>query len=206
MRNLILGVAISLIAVAWPSAKEAPDVAGAWKLNKQLSSATNGYGSGGEGHEGGRRPGGGGGRGGGGRGGGGRGGGMPGMLGGMGQPKDSDLRKMEVVRSRMREISERLIIVHDGNSVSITDGNGRHMSLKADGKKQQQVTGDGEFKTRTHFEGWKLIVEEDFGGPKVLTTYTPTLEGGEIKRLEVVVRMERDGKEQMGGPAPLNII
>jgi hypothetical protein len=30
-----------------------------------------------------------------------------------------------------------LIIVHDGNAVSITDGTGRHMSYKADGKKQQ---------------------------------------------------------------------
>jgi hypothetical protein len=201
MRNLVLGVAISLVVTALPSARAASlDVAGAWKLNKELSTGL-GYGHGEGRGAGGRRPGGGG-RGGGGRGGG-RAGGMGGMLGGMGQHPDADMRKMEVARSRMTEISERLIIVHDGNSVSITDANGRRMSFKADGKKQQQVTGDGEFKTKTHFEGWKLFVEEDFGGPKVMTTYTPTLEGGEIRRLEVVVTMERDGKEQVGGPPPL---
>ena len=202
MRNLILGLAISLIVPALPSAQNtALDVAGAWKLNKELSTATS------YGHEegGGRRPGGAGGgygRGGGGRGGG-RGGGVGGMFGGMGggtgQPKDSDIRKMEAVRSRMTEISERLVIVHDGNTVSITDANGRRMSYHADGKKQQQVTGDGEFKTITKFDGWKLIVEEDFGGPKVTTTYTPTLEGGEIRRLEVVVKAEGGGGGMGGG-------
>ena len=188
MRKFILGLAISLVVPALPSARQALDVAGAWKLNKELSTATNSYGGGGE-----RRPGGGGG----GRGGGGRGGyGGRGGFGGGGSangPKPSEVLKMEAVRSRMTEISERLIIVHDGNSVSITDANGRRMSYHADGKKQQQVTGDGEFKTITKFDGWKLIVEEDFGGPKVTTTYTPTLEGGEIRRLEVVVKADMGG-------------
>jgi hypothetical protein len=96
----------------------------------------------------------------------------------------------------MTEIPDRLIITRDGDSVTITDGDGRSARLKADGKKQDRVTGDGEFTSKTHFDGVRLVVEEDFDGPKVTTTYAPVLEGGEILRLEVTVKV--DGMR--GGP------
>jgi len=85
--------------------------------------------------------------------------------------------------------------------VTITDGFGRSWTLNSDGKKQERVTGEGEFSSKTHFEGAKLIVEDDFKGPKVITTFEPTLEGGEISRLIVtltVENMQRGGGR--GGP------
>ena len=112
------------------------------------------------------------------------------------------MHQMEVLRRRLTEISERLVIVHDGTNVSITNENGLHISYKTDGKKQQQVTGDGEFKTKSHFDGLKLIVEEDFGGPKITTTYTPVLDGGEIRRLEVALAIEGGRPPGMGGGGP----
>ena len=112
------------------------------------------------------------------------------------------MHQMEVLRRRLTEISERLIVVHDGNNVSITNENGLHIAYKADGKKQQQVTGDGEFKTKSHFDGAKLVVEEDFGGPKVTTTYTPVLDGGEIRRLEVTLAIEGGPLAGMRGGGP----
>jgi hypothetical protein len=48
-------------------------------------------------------------------------------------------------------------------------------------------------------------VEEDFGGPKLTTTYTPILEGGEIARLEVTLKTDnmpgagRERLESRGG-------
>ena len=135
--------------------------------------------------------------GGGGRGGFGGGIGRPGGLGGgMGRPSEDDMRKMEVVRRRLTEVPERLIVVREPESVSITDGNGRRMNYKTNGKKQDQLTGDGEFTTKTHFEGARLIVEEDFGGRRITTTYTPTLES-ETPRLEVTVKIE--GGRGLGG-------
>jgi hypothetical protein len=167
------------------------EVAGAWVLNRELTTIPQ-PGEIGRG-QGGRREGGGGGfggPGGGGRGGFGGGLGRPGGIGGgMGRPSDDDMRKMEVVRRRLTEVPERLIIVHEAESVSITDGNGRRMNYKTNGKKQDQLTGDGEFTTRTHFEGTRLVVEEDFGGRKITTTYTPTMES-ETLRLEVTVKPE----------------
>jgi hypothetical protein len=111
------------------------------------------------------------------------------MGGGMGRPSDEDLRKMEVIRRHLTDIPARLIVVREPQSVSITDANGKRMSYKADGKKQDQFTGDGEFTSRTRFDGDRLVVEEDFGGRKITTTYTPILDG-EKARLEVIVKPE----------------
>jgi hypothetical protein len=84
----------------------------------------------------------------------------------------------------------RLLITRSGDNVTIVDELGRSYTLKADGKKQERVTGDGEFTSKTRFEAATLVVEEDFGGPKLITTYTPVLEGGELLRLEVVLKAE----------------
>jgi hypothetical protein len=86
------------------------------------------------------------------------------------------------------------------------------MTLKADGKKQERVTGDGEFTSKTRFDGTKLVIEDDFGGPKLTTTYTPILEGGEILRLQVTLKPDNlpgAGRERLanrggqGGPTTI---
>ena len=84
------------------------------------------------------------------------------------------MRQAQVIRRRLSEIPLRLIISRNGDSVTIVDEIGRSQTLKADGKKQDRLTGDGEFTSKARFEGAKLVVEEDFGGPKLITTFTPT--------------------------------
>jgi hypothetical protein len=84
-----------------------------------------------------------------------------------------------------------LVITTTENEVTTTDGLGRSYSLNSDGKKQERVTGDGEFTSRTRFDGPSLVVLDDLGGPQVTTTYTPTVEGGEIKRLTVTIKADR---------------
>jgi hypothetical protein len=197
LMRLILIVSASVMLAA-PMGASGVDVTGAWKLNRELSTPqTRAADRDDDGRGGAARPGGkggGGGRVGGGGGRGGAGGGIGGFggrgMGGGSAPKEEELRKVEAVRRRMSEVPERLIITRNGDAVTITDDFGRSYTLKADGKKQERVTGDGEFKSKTRFEAAQLIVEEDFGGPKVTTTYTPTLEGGEIRRLEVSLKAE----------------
>src|SRR5262245_18856678 len=173
-----------------------PDIAGAWVLNRDLTvvpqrgdrERPGGEQRGGGGHGGGR----------GGLGGGfGHGGGMGGGAAG---PSDEQIRKMQVVRRHLTEVPDRLIVVRDPKSVSITDGNGLRMNYKVDGKKQDQFTGDGEFTTKSRFDGDRLVVEEDFGGRKVTVTYTPVLDGDKA-RLEVTVKAE-GGREGGGRGGP----
>jgi len=185
-------IAALLVALLFQSGSSAAEltVIGAWTLNRELTTMPD---------RGERQPpdgrGGGQGRGGrvGGRGGGvgGRGGGFggPGGFGG-GAPSEADQHRMEAVRARLSEIPDRLIITRTPTSVTIVDGFGRTATLKTDGKKQPRLTGEGEFSSKTHFDGAKLIVEDDFDGPKVTTTYEPILEGGEINRLVVTITIE----------------
>ena len=192
MRRLVL--LASVIALSLTSLSRAAEltVTGAWTLNRDLTTVPDER----EARrlpESGRRGGGGGGVGGRGGGGGtpgGRGGiGGRGGLGGFGgnAPNEDEVHKAQVIRRRMTEIPLRLIISRNGESVTIMDEIGRSQTLKADGKKQERVTGDGEFTSKTRFDGAKLVIEEDFGGPKLTTTYTPILFGGEIPRLEVTL-------------------
>lgn len=194
MRSLVL--LLSVVALSFPAVPKAAEltVIGAWTLNKDLTSMPDGDA---------RRPAEGTRRGGpGGRGGGGRGGGIGGRsgFGGGNGPNEDEMHKVEVIRRRFTEMPLRLVITRNGDSVTIVDEIGRSQSLKADGKKQARVTGDGEFTSKTRFDGAKLVVEEDFGGPKLTTTYTPVLEGGEIARLEVTLQtdnMPGAGRERL---------
>jgi len=110
-------------------------------------------------------------------------------------PSDAELHKREAVRERLTTIPDRLIITRTATTVTIADGLGRTATLKTDGKKQPRVTGEGEFTSKAHFDGEKLVVEDDFGGPKVTTTFEPTLERGELARLIVTVSLD----SQQGG-------
>jgi hypothetical protein len=177
MRRLVpLTIVLALTLTVMPHAAELT-IAGPWTLNKDLSTIQ-------DERETPRAP----------RGGGGRTAGLGGrgsLLGlGGNSPADDEMHKAQVIRRRMSEVPLRLIISRDGNSVTIVDEIGRSQTLKADGKKQDRLTGDGEFTSKARFEGAKLVVEEDFGGPKLITTFTPLLEGGELPRLEVTLNAE----------------
>lgn len=193
----IVALAASLAAPSLYGAAQ-PDIAGAWTLNRDLSTLpTSTADNDRRPPEGGR--GGYGGPGGGGRGGFGGGFGRPGGTGGgMNRPNEEAMRRTEAFRRHVSEVAERLIIVKDGSSVSVTDGNGRRMNYKTDGKKQDQLTGDGEFTTKSHVEGAALTVEEDFDGRKAVWTYTAILDGDK-PRLEVVVKPEREPRDFQGG-------
>lgn len=183
-------IAALLVAVLFQAGSSAAEltVVGAWTLNRELTTTPDrderqppegrrgGQGRGGRGGIGGV---------------GGRGGGFggPGGFGG-GAPSEADIHRMEAVRARLTEIPDRLIITKTAASVTIADGFGRTATLKTDGKKQPRLTGEGEFTSKTHFDGVKLIVEDDFDGPKVTTTYEPMLDGGEINRLAVTIKVD----------------
>lgn len=178
-------------------------IVGAWTLNKDLTPMPDGPPRRPEGGGERRRPeGGGGGRGG--YGGGGRGGGF-GRGGGGKEPDELEMHKMQAVRDRLTDIPERLTITRTETSVTIADALGRTATLKTDNKKQPRLTGEGEFTSKAHYEGAKLIVEDDFSGPKVITTYEPLLDRGEIRQLKVTVSVEnmpRGGGRGPGGPPP----
>jgi hypothetical protein len=183
-------IAALLVALLFQSGSFAAEltVVGAWTLNRGLTTMPDrDERQPPEGRGGGQRRGGRGGIGGvGGRGG---GFGGPGGFGG-GAPSEADTHRMEAVRARLSEIPDRLIITKTPTSVTIVDGFGRTATLKIDGKKQPRLTGEGEFSSKTHFDGVKLIVEDDFDGPKVTTTYEPILDGGEINRLVVTITVD----------------
>ena len=186
MRHLfIASLAVLLMSQSGRAAELS--IVGAWVLNKDLTPMPDGAQRrpDEEGHRGPR-----------GGGGGGRGGfSVPGMSGGSHEPSDAQIHKMEAIRDRLSEIPERLTITRGDNSVTIADAFGRTATLKTDGKKQPRLTGEGEFNSKTHFDGAKLVVEDDFNGPKVMTTYEPILDRGEIRQLKVTVHVDN-----MGGP------
>jgi hypothetical protein len=116
--------------------------------------------------------------------------GFPGMGGGGGQPDEADLHRMDVLRRRLSEAPETLTIGRAGIVIEMADSDGRAFTLKADGKKQDRLSGDGEFKSRTRLNGSALVVEDDFGdGAKATTTYTTMLYGDE-RLLEIEVKVE----------------
>lgn len=153
-------------------------IAGGWRYNPELSTPLPPVPPGGErqrgGPGGGRPPGGGGG---------GRGGGMPGM--GRGGPSDDEMRRLRVIRWRVTEPPASLVIVRDGLKVIVTDGDGRTVAYLADGRKEDRLTGDGEFSSRAKFEGAVLVIDEDFGGGVKLTTRVAPMVSENRRRLEV---------------------
>jgi DNA-binding winged helix-turn-helix (wHTH) protein len=183
-----VALAFALTALASPSlaAQEATTVQGDWLLNRELSPPPQRVDDEDVRRPEGRRPQGGGGVTGGGRPVGGLGGGRQ---EGWPKPSDKERRRTEAVRSRMQEAPERLVISIDGTRVQIIDALGRATNLVADGKKQERVTGDGEFKSITKLDRGKLVVEEDFGGPKVTTTYERLQPDG-TTRLQVTLQVD----------------
>lgn len=115
--------------------------------------------------------------------------GFPGMGGG-GQPNQDDQHRLDILRRRLSEAPETITISRNGVTLEFADSDGRSFTLKADGKKQDRITGDGEFKSRARLNGTALVVEDDFGdGAKAITTYTTMLYGDE-RLLEIQVTVE----------------
>jgi len=134
-------------------------------------------------------------------------GGSPGGMGVAPRSSENERRRMAIVRRRLTEAPDRFTIAIDGAQIAIIDAYGRTTRLRADGKKQQRVTGDGELTSKTRFDGERLIVEEDFDGLKLITTYEPmTAEG---RRLQVTIRAEglpRRGRQRSGDAAPNRLV
>ena len=163
-------------------------IIGAWRYNPELSTPVPTRPGDGERRRGGGRP----------PGGGGRGGGIPGMGRG-GGPSEEDMRRMQVIVRRVTEPPASLIVVRDGAKVIFTDGDGRTVSYKTDGKKEERVTGDGEFSSKAKFEGEVLVVEEDFGGGIKLTTRVAPIVSENRERLEVTLKAAGLPKRPGGG-------
>jgi len=188
LRQLTFAIAIAVIASPLLGVtQEKATVQGEWFLNRDLTPAMPKRDDEVRRPEGPRPPGG---RGGFPAGGGGIGGGFGGDPGGGRRgPSEKEIRKLEAVRSRIDEAPQRLVISIEGTRVQLVDEFGRTTNLVADGKKQERLTGDGEFKSVTRLEGARLVVEEDFGGPKVTTTYERLANDGE-SRLQVTLQID----------------
>lgn len=197
LRQLTFAIAIAVIASPLSGVtQETATVQGGWTLNRDLTPAMPKRDDM-KRPEGQRPPGDRGGRGGPPAGGGGFGGGFgddPG--GGRRGPSEKEIRKLNAVRRRIDEAPQRLVISIEETRVQLVDELGRTTNLVANGKKQQRLTGDGEFKSVTRLEGARLVVEEDFGGPKVTTTYERITSDGE-SRLQVTLQI--DGTQEGPG-------
>lgn len=194
-RQIAFAMVLAVAAPGWAvTSQPGTGVQGQWTLNRELTPAPPRPDDDARRPEGRRPPGG---SGGGGFPGGGAppGGGPPGgdfgggSGGGRRGPSDAERRKFEAVRSRIEEAPQRLAISIDGDRVQIVDEFGRATNLVANGKKQDRLTGDGEFKSTTTLAPGRLVLVEDFGGPKVTTTYA-RLTGDAEGRLQVTLQIE----------------
>lgn len=120
---------------------------------------------------------------------------------GSGGPSEDDMRRLRVIMRRVTEPPASLVIVRDAAKVIVTDGDGRTVSYIADGRKEDRLTGDGEFTSRAKFEGQVLVVQEDFGGGVKLTTRLAPIESENRPRLEVTLKAEGLPGRAPGGPA-----
>ena len=123
--------------------------------------------------------------------------GMPGM--GRGGPSEDEMRRMRVIMRRMTEPPASLVIVRDGLKVIVTDGEGRTMSYMTDGRKEERLTGDGEFTSRAKVEGEVLVIDEDFGGGVKLNTRVTPIVSENRQRLEVKLKAVGLPKRPGGG-------
>lgn len=166
-----------------------PNLAGRWELNVQASDpppeATGASGEGDEGRRGGGAPGG--------RGGGGTGGGMGRGGGGMGGDpgRGVESQKSSAVREEMRRVLEAprlLLIVQHEASLSLTDEEGRVLSLKPDAVKVKEQRAGSTTERTTRWDGRSLVTSTKLsGGAKVTQTFTKIAEG---LQLLVVTKVE----------------
>jgi len=174
-------------------------VAGAWRLNRDLSTKVPEE-MPGSGHEpGGRGRGTGGAPPGGGRGGspGGGMGGPPG--GGMGaRPSEEEMRRMRGVLREASEAPDQFVIAPGDGMVTITDSTGLVQKFATTNKKEEHQTTAGIVETRTKWEGPVLTIETSAGGGlKITRSYRPAPEG---RQLVVEVKIENSNVPQQMPP------
>jgi hypothetical protein len=189
------------------NAVPATAIAGAWRLNRELSTKAPqgmpgvGDESGGRGRGfGGGPPGGGmGGPPGGGMGGppGGGMGGPPG--GGMGAPpSEQEMKRMRDVLREASEAPEQVVIAPSDGIVAITDSNGLVRKFATSYKKEKHQTTVGVVETRTRWQGAVLTIETNPGGGlKVTRSYSLAPEG---RQLVVEVKIENSNFPQKMPP------
>jgi hypothetical protein len=182
-------------------------VAGAWRLNRDLSTKVpeempgSGHEPGGRGRgTGGAPPGGGrGGSPGGGMGGppGGGMGGPPG--GGMGaRPSEEEMRRMRGVLREASEAPDQFVIAPGDGMVTITDSAGLVQKFATTNKKERHQTTAGVVETRTKWEGPVLTIETSAGGGlKITRSYRPAPEG---RQLVLEVKIENSNVPQQMPP------
>ena len=193
-------------------------VAGAWRLNRELSTKAPqgmpGFGddAGGRGRgAGGGPPGGGmGGPPGGGMGGppgggmgGPPGGGMGGPPGGGmgGPPSEEEMKRMRDIFREASESPEQIVIAPGDGVVTITDSNGLVRKFATNYKKEKHQTAAGVVETKTKWEGAALVIETSAGsGLKVTRSYRLTPEG---RQLMVEVKIESSNFPQKMPPMRL---
>ena len=105
-------------------------------------------------------------------------------------PSENTIRQFKAIRRRIEEVPQRLVITVEGTRVQIADEIGRVTLLIANGKRQDRLSGDGEFRSITRLDASRLVVEEDFDGPTVSTTYR-RVSHDEHSRLHVTLHIER---------------
>ncbi len=177
-------------------------VAGAWRLNRDLSTKAPqgmpGFGD----DAGGRGRGAGGGPPGGGMGGppGGRMGGPQG--GGMGgPPSEEEMKRMRDIFREASESPEQIVIAPGHGVVTITDSNGLVRKFATNYKTEKHQTAAGVVETKTKWEGAALVIETSAGsGLKVTRSYRLTPEG---RQLMVEVKIESSNFPQKMPPMRL---
>jgi hypothetical protein len=166
-------------------------VAGAWRLNRDLSTkapqGTPGLGD----DAGGRGRGAGGGPPGGGM------GGPPG--GGMGGPSsEEEMKRMRDIFREASESPEQIVIAPGDGVVTITDSNGLVRKFATNYKNEKHQTAAGVVETKTKWEGAALVIETSAGGGlKVTRSYRLTPEG---RQLMVEVKIENSNFPQKMPP------
>ncbi len=114
---------------------------------------------------------------------------MGGDAGGMGQPSSQERQRMRALLRRVGDAPAKLTVVVDGSRVLLTDGQGRTTTLPTNNRKQELVTGDGEFDVRARWDGDQLLVEEDFGSRLKITYRYSTIPRGDTRQLHVTVAL-----------------
>jgi len=166
-------------------------VAGAWRLNRDLSTKAP-QGMPGFGDDGGGR-----GRG---AGGGPPGGGMGGPPGGGmgGPPSEEEMKRMRDIFREASESPEQIVIADGDGVVTITDSTGLVRKFATNYKKEKHQTTAGVLETKTKWEGAALVIETSAGGGlKVTRTYRLTPEG---RQLMIEVKIENSNFPQKMPP------
>ena len=129
---------------------------------------------------------------------GGRGGGRGGYGGGRGAAQQQDDGRQQAigdyVRTQMTDVSKQLtIVVHDA-SVSLTDADGRVVSLQTDDKKVDERAQNGLVKLsrKSHWDGSTLVSEVNIeNGPKITRNYKLSPGG---TQLTITTSIDRGGR------------